>query len=62
MFYVFGGLDEKQVFEKIKKSFELLYPLKKKYKNLVIDSNSVFTTNSQDSLLNTVKYLKNNAF
>ena len=52
--------DVKGSFEKIKKSFELLYPLKKKYKNLVIDSNSVFTTNSQDSLLNTVKYLKNN--
>ena len=47
-------------FEKIKKSFKLLYDLKKKYKNLVLDSNSVFTANSQDNLLETVKYLRAN--
>ena len=47
-------------FKKIEKSFKSLYELKKKYSNLVIDSNSVFTANSEDSLLDTIKYLRAN--
>jgi radical SAM protein with 4Fe4S-binding SPASM domain len=47
-------------FEKIKESFKKVYELRKKYKNIVIDSNSVFTASSEDTLLDTVKYLKNN--
>ena len=68
MVYSIEGVGEKHdqlrdvpgSFEKIKKSFKSLYELKKKYKNLVIDSNSVFTANSQDSLLDTIKYLRTN--
>ena len=62
------GIDEvhdnlrgvKNSFKKIIKSYEKLLLLKEKYKNLVVDSNSVFTKNSEDTLLNTVKYLRKN--
>ena len=47
-------------FEKIKESFKKVYELRKKYKNFVLDSNSVFTSNSEDTLLQTVKYLNKN--
>ena len=52
--------DVKGSFEKIKVSFNKMIELRKKYKNLVIDSNSVFTANSEDSLFETVQYLKKN--
>ena len=47
-------------FRKIIKSYEKLQKLRREYKNLIIDSNSVFTINSEDSLLDTVKYLNKN--
>ncbi|MDC1139917.1 radical SAM protein [Candidatus Pelagibacter sp.] len=47
-------------FEKIKESFTKMYELRKKYKNIVLDSNSVFTADSEDTLLDTVKYLDKN--
>lgn len=47
-------------FEKIKDSYNKVYELRKKYKNLVLDSNSVFTASSEDTLLETIKYLNEN--
>ena len=47
-------------FKKIKESFTKMYELRKKYKNNVLDSNSVFTANSEDTLLDTIKYLDKN--
>ena len=47
-------------FDKIVISFEEVSKLRSKYKNIVIDSNSVFTKNSEDTLLDTLKYLYKN--
>ena len=45
-------------FEKIKKSYETISPLREKYRNLVLDSNSVYTSESEDTMLNTLKTLR----
>jgi len=47
-------------FNKIINSFNDVAQLRSKYNNLVIDSNSVFTKDSEDSLLETVRYLYEN--
>lgn len=47
-------------FEKIKKSYRLISPLREQYKNLVLDSNSVYSARSEDSLLSTLQYLTKN--
>jgi len=47
-------------FEKIKKSFNEVESLRSKYKNFIIDSNSVFTKDSEETLLETLKYLRDN--
>lgn len=47
-------------FENIKKSLNKLNQLRKKHKNMVVDSNSVFTANSEDTLFDTVKHLDEN--
>tara|TARA_X000000368_G_C22988462_1_gene693228 strand:+ start:216 stop:1292 length:1077 start_codon:yes stop_codon:yes gene_type:complete len=52
--------DVKGSFKKIEDSYNKMYSLRKKYKNLVLDSNSVFTANSEDTLLGTLKYLEKN--
>ena len=44
-------------FNKIKKSYEAISPLRAKYPNLVLDCNSVFTASSETYLLDTVKSL-----
>ena len=47
-------------YDKIISSFEDMKLLRSKYKNFVIDSNSVFTKDSEDGLLDTLKYLYKN--
>tara|TARA_B100001123_G_C15292624_1_gene1017976 strand:+ start:1229 stop:2317 length:1089 start_codon:yes stop_codon:yes gene_type:complete len=47
-------------YDKIIKSFNEVTYLRKKYNNFIIDSNSVFTKDSEDSLLKTIKHLKEN--
>ena len=47
-------------FDKIKKSFDEVMYLRSKFKNFIIDSNSVFTRDSEESLLDTLKYLNKN--
>ena len=47
-------------YEKIISSYEDINQLRSKYKNLVIDSNSVFTKDSENNLLDTLKYLYKN--
>jgi len=42
-------------YKKIQESYAAVNPLRKKYRNLVLDSNSVFTSKSEVTLLNTVK-------
>ena len=44
-------------FLKIKQSYDAISPLRDKYRNLVIDSNSVFTARSEGTLLDALKYL-----
>jgi len=44
-------------YEKIVENYELISPLRKKYKNLVLDANSVFTSKSEDSICNTLRTL-----
>lgn len=44
-------------FEKIKKSYAAISPLRRKYSNLVLDCNSVFTASSENYLLNTLKVI-----
>ena len=52
--------DVKGSFEKIKKSFNEVIYLRNKFKNFIVDSNSVFTKDSEESLLDTLKYLNDN--
>ena len=52
--------DVKGSFEKIKNSFEEVIKLRSKYNNFIIDSNSVFTQDSESSLLDTLKHLNKN--
>ena len=47
-------------FAKIEKSFELISPMRKKYKNLSLDSNTVFTTNTEKKMIDILKYLEDN--
>ena len=47
-------------YNKIIRSYEKVMKLKEKYKNLVVDSNSVFTKNSEDTLIETLKHLRKN--
>lgn len=47
-------------FKKIEESYAALLPLRAKYPNLTLDSNSVFTAQSEDTLLDTVKYIDAN--
>ena len=47
-------------YDKIVKSYNEVINLRSKYSNFVIDSNSVFTKDSEDSLLDTLKHLNNN--
>ena len=42
-------------YEKIKKSYKIISPLRSKYPNLVLDSNSVFTASSEIYLLDALK-------
>ena len=44
-------------FEKIKKSYAAISPLRKKYSNLVLDCNSVFTASSENYLLDALKII-----
>jgi radical SAM protein with 4Fe4S-binding SPASM domain len=44
-------------FQKIRETYKALVPMRAKFGNLVIDSNSVYTTRSQNTLLDTLKYL-----
>jgi radical SAM protein with 4Fe4S-binding SPASM domain len=44
-------------FKKIRETFKAIEPLRAKYGNLVIDSNTVVTSKSQDTVLETLKYL-----
>ena len=44
-------------FKKIEKSFELISPLRKKYNNLVLDSNTVLTSNTQGKIVEILKYI-----
>ena len=52
--------DVKGSFKKIEQSFHQVIYLRKKYKNFIIDSNSVFTKDSETSLIDTLKYLCKN--
>ncbi len=45
-------------YEKIKRSYAALSPLRKKYKNLVLDCNSVYTARTEETLLGTLKVLE----
>jgi radical SAM protein with 4Fe4S-binding SPASM domain len=47
-------------FETIKESYELLSPLREEFPNLVLDSNSVFTAESENTILGTLKYISEN--
>lgn len=47
-------------YKKIQDSYEAVSPLRKKYHNLVIDSNTVFSSASQDSILETIKTVHDN--
>ncbi len=50
-------------FEKIQQSYDAILPLRKHYSNLVLDANSVFTSRSEEKLMDTMQYLaKNFAF
>jgi MoaA/NifB/PqqE/SkfB family radical SAM enzyme len=44
-------------FAKIRESFRAISPLRKKFSNLVLDANSVFTAKTEDRLLDTLRYL-----
>lgn len=44
-------------FQKIKKSYSVVSPLRKKYSNLVLDCNSVFTASSEHYLLDALKVI-----
>ena len=47
-------------FEKIERSYKLISPLRKRFSNLVLDANSVFTSRSEDKLMQTLQYLEGN--
>ena len=47
-------------FEKIKKAYEAISPLRKKYKNIVLDTNTVFTAKTENNFVEIIKYLKKN--
>jgi len=44
-------------FRKIRQSYDAISPLRDRYRNLVLDSNSVFTVRTEDTLLKTLEYL-----
>jgi len=44
-------------FQRIRETFKAIEPLRAKYGNLVIDSNSVYTARSENTLMATLKYL-----
>jgi radical SAM protein with 4Fe4S-binding SPASM domain len=44
-------------FQKIRESYQQLNSLRKKYSNLVLDANSVFSAQSEQTLLTTLKYI-----
>lgn len=44
-------------FQKIRETYKALVPFRQKFGNLVVDSNSVYTARSENSLLATLKYL-----
>ncbi len=44
-------------FQKIRETYKAIEPLREKYGNLVIDSNSVYTARSENTLLETLRYL-----
>lgn len=44
-------------FQRIRETYKAILPLRKRFGNLVIDSNSVYTARSENSLLETLKYL-----
>tara|TARA_B100000315_G_scaffold260428_2_gene321730 strand:- start:5513 stop:6598 length:1086 start_codon:yes stop_codon:yes gene_type:complete len=46
-------------FEKIRESYNAISPLRQRYGNLVLDSNSVFTARSENTLLKTLRFLSN---
>ncbi len=46
-------------YQKIKESYKVISPLRKKYSNLVLDCNSVFTAASEAKLIETLKILNN---
>tara|TARA_B100000029_G_C17554888_1_gene951363 strand:- start:334 stop:1461 length:1128 start_codon:yes stop_codon:yes gene_type:complete len=46
-------------FEKIRESYSAISPIRKRYGNLVLDSNSVFTARTESSLLKTLRILDN---
>lgn len=47
-------------YKKIQQSFEAISPLRKRFPNLVLDANSVFTARSETRLLETLKHLDQN--
>ena len=47
-------------FEKIRQSYAAVSPLRKRFPNLVLDANSVFTSRSEDKLQDTLRYLAEN--
>ncbi len=44
-------------YKKIQNSYAAIAPLRRKFPNLVLDANSVFTAQSEDSILDTLKHL-----
>lgn len=47
-------------FAKIEKAYHAITPLRKKYKNLILDTNTVFTAKTEDNFTDIIKYLKDN--
>ena len=47
-------------FDKIRESYSIISPMRKRYKNLVLDSNSEFTVNNENTLLKTLQLLDDN--
>ncbi len=47
-------------FKRIENAFTLISPLRKKYGNLVLDSNTVLTSNTQGRIVDILKYLDEN--